>query len=856
MADEQKTKLRLEIAHVLFIDIVGYSKLLIDEQSEALQELNQIVRNTEAAREAEAASQLIILPTGDGMALVFTGSVEEPVECALQISQALRAQPSLPVRMGIHSGPVHHVLDANQRENIAGAGINIAQRVMDCGDAGHILLSKRVADDLAQYRRWQPYLHELGDFEVKHGVIVSVVNLYADVVGNPEPPVKLKRSKRLPRREPAPDRKGLSPLARAIFVIAVLLVALAIVAVIFAPALMRSLDKSRPAAVPQAHGTPSPALADTIQSLVTKKITDELRDNLSSKNSGTAGQSTENNVAQPTSEKSIAVLPFENLSRDPDNAFFTDGVQDQILTALAKVADLKVISRTSVMQYKSGVARNLREIAQQLGVTHVLEGSVQRAGNKVRVNAQLINARTDAHEWADNYDRPVDDVFAIQSEIAKAIADQLQAKLSPNEKSAIEKAPTKDVAAFDLYSRARSLILTTSFSAIGGQNLRQAVDLLEQALSRDPSFFLAQCQLAYANDNLYFLGLDHTPARLAAAQAAVEAAVRLQPDAGEAHLARAEHLYRGYRDYDGALAELEIARRSLPNDPRIFELMGYIARRRGHYDEGVRNLERAIEIDPRNFFTLQQIALSYLSLRRYSDEARVLDRALAIKPDDIETKVTRTLVDLDWKANTKPVHETLAEIRSKNPEAIKPVADTWFVCALAERDPAAAEDALVALGDNIFGNDAMRLTRGFGEGLIARMMHDDARARTAFTRERAAQEKIVAQQPDYGAGVCVLALIDAGLGRKEQALQEGRRAMELLPVEKDAINGAHMIEFFAIIAAWVGAKDLACEHLAKAEQLPGYGSITYGQLKLMPYWDPLRGYPKFEKIVASLAPKE
>jgi len=555
-------------------------------------------------------------------------------------------------------------------------------------------------------------------------------------------------------------------------------------------------------------------------------------------------------------EKSIAVLPFENMSRDPDNAFFTDGVQDQILTALAKVADLKVISRTSVMQYKSGVARNLREIAQQLGVTHVLEGSVQRAANKVRVNAQLINARTDAHEWAENYDRPVDDVFAIQSEIAKSIADQLQAKLSPNEKSAIERSPTRDVTAFDLYSRGKNLILSTSFSAIGGQNLRNAVDLLNQALARDPSFFLAQCQLAYAHDNLYFLGVDHTPARLAAAEAAVDAAFRLQPDAGEAHLARAELLYRGHLDYDGALAQLEIARKSLPNDPRVFELTGYIARRRGRQEEGLRNLQRAVELDPRNFFTLQQIALSYLNLRRHADAIAVLDRALAIKPDDVDTKITRALVDLDWKGNTRPLHQTIEVIRSKDPEAIKSVADTWLICALAERDAAAAEAALVALGDNVFGNNAVQLHRGFGEGLIARMTKDEAKARAAFTPERVAQEKRVAEQPDYGPAICILGLIDAALGRKEQALQEGRRATELLPVEKDSINGAHMIEYFAIIAAWVGEKDIACEQLAKAEQLPGLGTITYGQLKLMPYWDPLRGDPRFEKIVASLAPKE
>ena len=812
MPDEPKTQLRLEIAHVLFMDIVGYSKLLIDEQSEALQELNQIVRKTDAVRAAEAAGQLIFLPTGDGMALVFTGSVEDPVECSLQISQRLRAQPSLPVRMGIHSGPVHHVADVNQRDNIAGAGINIAQRVMDCGDAGHILLSKRVADDLAQYRRWQPYLHELGDFEVKHGVVVSVVNLYADVVGNPVPPAKFKQISAAAAPAPTTKSPGMQWHQA---IIAVLLLAILIAAGVF------FFRRQAPQQIPAAATANSPAP-----------------------------------VAAAIPEKSVAVLPFENMSRDPDNAFFTDGVQDQILTALAKVADLKVISRTSVMQYKTGTPRNTREIGQQLGVAHLLEGTVQRAGNKVRVNAQLIDARSDAHEWADNYDRPVDDVFAIQSEIAKAIADQLQAKLSPNEKSAIEQPPTRDVTAFDLYSRARSLIVSTSFSAIGGQNLRQAVDLLNQALARDPSFFLAQCQLAYAHDNLYFLGLDHTSGRLAAAEAAVDAAFRLQPNAGEAHLARAENLYRGYLDYDGALAELEIARKSLPNDPRVFELTGYIARRRGQQEAGLRNLQRAVELDPRNFFTLQQIALSYLNLRRYSDEVVVLDRALAIKPDDVDTKITRVLVDLDWKGNTRPLHRTVDEIRSKDLEAIKRVADTWLICALAERDAAAAEAALVALGDNVFGNDAVQFHHGFGEGLIARMMKDEAKARSAFTQERVAQEKLVSQQPDYGPAICVLGLIDAALGRKEEALREGRRAMELLPVEKDSINGAHMIEYFAMIAAWVGEKDLACEQLARAEQLSGYGTITYGQLKLTPYWDPLRGDPRFEKIVASLAPKE
>jgi TolB-like protein/Tfp pilus assembly protein PilF len=566
--------------------------------------------------------------------------------------------------------------------------------------------------------------------------------------------------------------------------------------------------------------------------------------------------STKQSSASEVLEKSIAVLPFENLSRDPDNAFFTDGVQDQILTALAKVADLKVISRTSVMQYKSGVARNLREIGQQLGVAHLLEGSVQRAGNKVRVNAQLVDARSDTHEWAENYDRPVDDVFAIQSEIAKAIADQLQAKLSPNEKASIEKPPTTDVTAFDLYSRAKDLLVTTTFSAISGPTYLRAIDLLNQALARDPSFLLAQCELVRAHANVYFLGIDHTAARQAQADAAVEAAFRIKPDAGEAHLARAQNLYRVHRDYDGALAELEIARRTLPNNPQVFELAGAIVRRRGQHEEGLRNLQRALELDPRNYFILQQIALSYLSLRRYSDEIAVLDRALSIKPDESETKATRALVFLDQSADTRPLHQIIEEIRAKgDPEAIKSVADLWFLCALAERNAASADDALAALGENFFGNDAVHLFRKFGEGLIARMERDDAKAHTAFTAARAEQEKRLQTQPDYAPAICVLGLIDAGLGNKEAALREGRQAMDLLPYSADSINGAHMIEYFAIIAAWVGEKDLALEYLNKAEQLPGYGTTSYGQLKLMPYWDPLRGDPRFEQIVNSLAPR-
>ena len=434
-------------------------------------------------------------------------------------------------------------------------------------------------------------------------------------------------------------------------------------------------------------------------------------------------------------DKSIAVLPFENLSEEKQNEFFADGVQDEILTDLAKIADLKVISRSSVMQYKSPAAagRNLREIGQQLGVAHLLEGSVQRAANKIRVNAQLIGARTDAHLWAQTYDRDLADVFAIQSEIAKAIAEQLQAKLSPSEKAAIEKPPTTDLAAFDLYTRAKTLLLTYAFHTSQQQIMRQAIELLDHAVARDPTFFEAYYQLVDAHGMLYSAQGDHTPARLALAEEALQAATRLRPDAGETHPARATYLYYCLRDYNGALAELEVGRRSLPNDPRIFKLTGFILRRRGQQEEGLRNLERAVELDPRNFSTLQQIAVSYLFLRRYPEEAAALDRALTIVPNDVPTRTTRAEVDFNWKGETRPMLETIDLLLATNPGAISDASSAWFQCALAERDPTAAERALVALGDNPFwGDNAVILSRSFGEGLLARMMKDEARANAAF----------------------------------------------------------------------------------------------------------------------------
>jgi serine/threonine protein kinase/Tfp pilus assembly protein PilF len=547
----------------------------------------------------------------------------------------------------------------------------------------------------------------------------------------------------------------------------------------------------------------------------------------------------------------IAVLPFENLSEQKEDSAFADGVQDDILTKLAKIADLKVISRTSVMDYRG--KRNLRQIGNDLRVSHVLEGSVRRTGTHLRLNAQLIDARTDTHVWVEQYDRDLNELFGIQSEIAQKVAERLNARITATERLAIEEKPTTDLMAFELYSRANNILGITPQMA----GVLQAIDLLNQAVARDSSFFKAYCLLAAAHDNLYLFGGDHTPARLAMGEAAVQKAFRIRPNAGEAHLARALHLYRGYLDYDGALAELEVARRSLPNNSRIFAVMGWIQRRQGLWEESTRNLERAIELDPRNLNELYNTGLSYGMVRRYAEQKSKLDRVLTIEPNDVELKAERAFVEVDWKADTGPLHQVIDEIRATNPAAVPKIADRWLLCALAERDVNAAKDALLASGEFPLQKDAVSFTRPFVEGVIARMTNDEHKAQLAFAAARAEQEKIVQARPDYGPAWCVLGVIDAALGRKEQALSEGRRAVELLPVEKDSVNGMIMIKYLPMIAAWVGEKDLACEQLATAVRYPTSGlELSYGELKLMPFWDPLRGEPCFEKIVASLAPKE
>jgi TolB-like protein/class 3 adenylate cyclase/Tfp pilus assembly protein PilF len=790
MSAETTSDPKFEIGHILFIDVVGYSKLNIDEQTSLLRDLNRIVQNTPQFRRAEAAGTLVSLPTGDGMALVFRDRADSPAQCAIETATALR-NSRIPIRMGIHSGPVDEVPDVNNRLNLAGAGINIAQRVMDCGDAGHILMSKHVAEDLEHYARWQPLLHDLGECEVKHGARLGMVNLYDDAVGNRQLPEKIRKAKADSDNAARGGRRKLS--------VALLLGLLAIgVFLIYR--------------------------AQTTQTSASIR------------------------------EKSIAVLPFENLSANPENAFFADGVQDEILTNLARIADLKVISRTSVMQYKSGGPRNARVIGQALGVIHLLEGSVQRTGARVRVNAQLIDARTDTHLWAQSYDRDLADVFAIQSEIAETIAHQLQARLSAREKTEIERPPTTDNFAFDLYTQAKTLLERASFVGAEKADLLQAVNRLDQATVRDPKFFLAYCQLANAHGQLYFFSHDRTPARSALADSAIQKAAALRPDAGETHLARAGYFYRCFKDYDRARTEVAIAAPSLPNSSELFALLAVIDRRQGRWEDSSRNFEKALRCDPRNFGLLQQLAATYDFLRRYADEAATFDRALELAPDNMETRIIRGFVEVQWKGDLRLYRNAIHAVLSKDPKNAANVSSDWFQLAFFERDAVEANRALAAIPAEGINVNAISFPKAWYEGWAARLRNDEAAAQNAFARARTEAALAVEKHPDFGPPISVLGAIDAVLGHKEDAIKEGRRSVELLPREKDYINGANLATILAIIYGMVGEKDLAIEQLKVNFSKPGDGS--YGDMRLDPYWDPLRGDPRFEKIVASLAPKD
>src|SRR5213594_1016867 len=731
---ETTPDLKLEIAHLLLIDVVGYSKLLVNEQIELLQELNQIVRNTEGFRSAEASGKLNRVPMGDGMALLFFHSPEEPVRCALEISRTLQEHPHIQLRMGVHSGPVNQVSDVNDKTNIAGSGINVAQRVMDCGDAGDILLSAHIAEDLTQYRQWQPSLHDLGECEVKHGLRLHLVNLYKDNLGNPHLPDKLKRRRKWKRTSGVSRRPVITPRWLKYVLTAVLLVSAVALAISFSVF----------------HRPGSPAVVHS-----------------------SSGKTAD--VGLPIPEKSIAVLPFENLSEDKGNAYFADGIKEEILTRLSKIADLKVISRTSTQRYKSA-PENLPEIARQLGVAHILEGSVQKSGDVVRVNVQLIKAASNSHLWADTFDRKLTDVFSVESEVAKAIADQLRAKLTGEEEQVIAAKPTANPEAYDAYLRGLAYTLKTGNSPA---NTLGAQKYLKEAVRLDPKFALGWALLSYVDAFGYrSLTLQPTVALCEEARQAADTALTLQPNLGEALHAKGYYHYACPKDYDTAVRYFEQARQYLPNSSKIPESLAYVTRRRGQWDRSEAYFNEAERLDPRNVFLLSQHALSFICLRRFPEALRKLDQVLNITPDDVDT--------LALKAGIAQAEGDLprasALLTPLHPAADDSVAlETQVYQAILERRPAPVIPRLneiLAKPDPALGyyNGELRFWLGWAQEVAG----DNAAAQESWRQARSELEPFLKEQPENYGLMADLALTNAGLGDKAAALSLAERAMAVI----------------------------------------------------------------------------
>jgi TolB-like protein/Tfp pilus assembly protein PilF len=808
MPAEPTSDAKFEIGHVLFIDIVGYSKLLLNEQRSLVEALNQVVRQTSEFQQAEAEGKLVRLPTGDGMALVFYNAPEAPVECALQIARGLNEHFQLQLRMGVHSGPVSSVLDVNERRNIAGAGINIAQRVMDCGDAGHILLSKRAADDLEHSGKWHAYLHPLGECEVKHGVTLSVVNLYTEDAGNRELPSKLKQAKEQQatahRAKVVRQRKRIGGIA------AVLLLAASGIALWV---WMRS-------------------------------------------------------AASNVLAKSVAVLPFENLSEDKENAYLADGVQDDILTDLTKVADLKVISRRSVAQYRD-TKQSIREIGKALQVAHVLEGSVRRVANQIHVTAELIDTRSETQTWAEKYDRDIADVFQIQNDISQAIVTQLKAALSPAEKAAMEEKPTQDKEAYDLYSRARSLVYgqVGLLGKTGEDNAAKAIALLESAIARDPKFTLAYCVLADAQS-----GLQEMPK----AKEAIDAALRISPNSAEAHLALARYFIEGIETPAAGEKDLSIAATGLPGRVDIFNLRAETQEQRGQWKQAFRDREKARELDPQDLDAVNNLIFFDLKLRHYDEAERLLNQALAVAPQQSTGGFWRMKSNIALArgdANAAMAALDASPIRNAGNYLWSEIIANAFI---AQRNYTKAEEVLQSaeetararnllpkiMVDNILVVRGMTLER---LGRVARFRGDKEKSRSYFEAARTALEEWLAKKPPYtmwweSHAPAYIAEVDAALGRKEDAIREGRSAVELWPPQRDARIAPDIAIILAIVYMWSGERDAALQQLmevAKGPVWPPVGNLcpglSAGELKLNPLWDELRNDPRFDKIVAEAA---
>jgi TolB-like protein/Tfp pilus assembly protein PilF len=788
MSTETKKQIALEIAHVLFIDIVGYSKLSINDQTAAVEELNQVVRVSDQLQRAEAASRLLKIATGDGMALVFYASPEAPAQCAVEISRALKEHPRLHVRMGIHSGPVSGVVDVNGRPNLAGVGLNMAQRVMACGDAGHILVSKHVAEDLEEYEHWRPLLHDLGTCEVKHGMRVAIANLYADEVGNPQLPKKFQALKKRRAR------------MRWAAITATLLALAAIIAGIA----MFSRYRVQPA------------------------------------------------PAAP--EKSIAVLPFENRSRDPDNAYFADGIQDEILTRLSKIADLKVISRTSTQHYKSA-PENLPEIARQLGVAHILEGSVQKSADSVRVNVQLIKAANDSHLWAETFDRKLTDVFGVESEIAKRIAESLLAKLTKREEQALAVIPTNNPEAYDAYLRGLAFEARSDFDALG-----KAISSYEQAVELDPNFALGWARLSRGHALFYVREAgDITAARRDAAKSALDRAQKLQPDSPETLLASGYYQYWVLRDYQLAKTTFKRVQEMLPGSSDALMGLGAVSRRDGHWDQSVAYWEQALVLDPRNMELLVKAASTYAELRQFPAALKLYDRALDIVPNEPNLMASKAGI-YQAEGNLEQAGKFLSQINAQTPS---PVAFGIKMTQLRlERNFAEVIRLLQARQARPPSpSETIKAITQVELALHQCIASDTAGARVTAERARNTLEQLCKNQPDNPDFAVLLSLAYAALGEKNSALKEAERATMLLPSAKDRVYGPSFEEDLAAIQTMFGVNSEAISTLARLLQMPYFGGfyfetpVTPALLRLDPLWDPLRGDPAFQKLVAAEAPK-
>ena len=783
MADAQKSKRRLEIAHVLFIDIVGYSKLRINEQTAQVEKLREIVRGTEQFRAADAEGNLLRLPTGDGGALAFRNSPEAPAICAEEIARALQNHPEIRVRMGIHSGPVNEVTDLNEQANIAGAGINVAQRIMDCGDAGHILVSKHAAEDLEQYDQWHPYLHDLGECEGKHGERLHVVNLYNDEIGNPAVPAKCARAAFAERTSSGgAGKRRRYPIA-----------AMAVGAFIVVGA--------------------------SVLFFVTRTA---FRNVIGSRT--------------PISEKSIAVLPFENLSDDKSNSYFTDGIQDEILTRLAKIGALKVISRSSTQKYKS-VPDNVREVGKELGVAHVLEGSVQKVANAVHVNVQLIRAATDEHLWADSYDRKLDDVFGVEGEVATAIADQLNAKLTGAEHEAIIEKPTQNAAAYDSYLRAVAIDDSQTFD-----KMQKVADLYAEAVRHDPQFALAWARLAVARSYLYFNGVEPETNTGAAVKEPADRAMSLRPELGEAWLAQGVYRYRVLRDFQGALQSYEEALRRLPNNAFVLEQMAHLERRLGQGAVAQKHYRAAAQLDPRNVGILLTLADTFQTDRHFNEARTILDRVLTISPGN-ETALAAKAATFEAEGRLKEAAEVLAKAPANSQNESLGIQRAFELYNERRFD-----EAIAYIQQRMpppVANDPRAITF-LGQCQQLAGKNDEARA--TFTRAIAAMkptpDSVVVvdarQLPVY------LSLAYLGLGEKEKALQQARQAV--VDYSTDALSKPFAEQSLAVVQAQTGDIDSAIATLQRLLEVPN--GITTGALRVDPIWDPLRKDPRFEKLVA------